>query len=119
MRPPCPWETVLLNEFTALVNHPGQGSRVRPSGSSERGGCSPGVLDYTPQDRSSVLRNATPGRGVRDLREFFDEMSRPPSWPRGAGETGCLEFLQNVPWGATPEKMREYVTWLMANGADS
>ena len=56
------------------------------------------------------------------LRVFLQTrcaMSRPPSWLRGVDEVGCLDFLQTVPWGATPEKMTEYAEWLVTNGADS
>ena len=44
---------------------------------------------------------------------------RPPTWLRGAGEVGCLNFLQTVPWAASAEQMQEYATWLVKNGADS
>ena len=30
-----------------------------------------------------------------------------------------MDFLQSVPWGATPDKMTEYAAWLVTNGADS
>ena len=76
------------------------------------------MLAFTPQDRSKGVGSATLLRFASVLQTRC-AMSRPPSWLRGVDEVGCLDFLQTVPWGATPEKMTEYAEWLVTNGADS